>query len=259
MKPPPFFIGSLPFEKPEAAIDFVKQFSSHLPFLPQLPDANPQEDMIGQMLRGFQLGFWDEKASSCLELFQNEFGDAPRCKIQLAGPMTIARSMSNSLNQVLPQWLKFWEGLKTQLRQGAFRGELWLQIDEPFWSKEVPVSSAYERFLEQVRNSRPHLKLGIHSCATHRPRIPKPLVELCDFFSFDFLRTPMTLEEEEAWREILANGRTQLVLGIVGKEGSFPTFSLLEEYPNQVFLSAACGLYEWTLPEIERVYGKIAE
>lgn len=257
MKPAPFFIGSLPFHTPEVAIDFVKRFSSHLPFLPQLPDANPNEDMIGQMLRGFQLGYWDEKASSCLELFQNEFGDAPRCKIQLAGPLTIARSMSNRLEQVIPQWLKFWEGLKKQLRQGAFRGELWLQIDEPSWSKEIGLGAGYEKFLEQIRNSRPNLKLGLHSCATNRPLIDKGILQLCDFFSFDFLLSPIASSEEEYWEEILANGRTRLILGLLNKDGKVPAIKLLENYPNQVFLSTPCGLYDWTLGDIERVYGKL--
>lgn len=257
MKPAPFFVGSLPYESPEVAIEFVKQFSSHLPFLPQLPDANPHEDMVGQMLRGFQLGFWDEKASSCLELFQNEFADAPRCKIQLAGPLTVARSMSNRLEQIVPQWLKFWEGLKTQLKQGAFRGELWLQIDEPFWSKEVPLSPSYEKFLEQIRNSRSQLKIGLHSCATNRPEIPKGVLQLCDFFSFDFLLTPLTETEEDFWTEVLADGRTRLILGMLGKDGTTPATSLILNYPYQVFLSAPCGLYDWTPGDIERVYGKL--
>lgn len=257
MKPAPFFIGSLPYDTPEVAIEFVKRYSSHLPFLPQLPDANPHEDMVGQILRGIQLGFWDEKASSCLELFQNEFGDAPRCKIQLAGPLTVARSMSNKLEQVVPQWLTFWEGLKTQLRQGAFRGELWVQIDEPSWSKEVPLPKSYERFLEKIRNSRPQLKLGLHSCATNRPSIPKSVLALCDFFSFDFSLTPLSVEEEDFWTETLADGRTQLILGLVGKAGQIPSLKLLDEYPAQVFLSAPCGLYDWTPSDIERVYGKL--
>ncbi|NDD05389.1 MAG: hypothetical protein EB078_10820, partial [Proteobacteria bacterium] len=86
----PFFVGSLPFQSVSEAIDFVKKHSSHLPFLPQLPELNPQEDMIGQVLRGFELGHWDEKASTAMELFQNEFVESRRFKIQVAGPATVS-------------------------------------------------------------------------------------------------------------------------------------------------------------------------
>lgn len=254
MKPTSFFIGSLPYKTPEEAIAFVHKYSSHLPFLPQLPESNENEDMIGQVLRGIELGHWDETASSCLELFQNDFADAPRCKIQIAGPLTVARSMTTAVENVIPQWFKFWEGLKTQLRQGAFRGELWLQLDEPFWSQQVPLPQSYFRFLEKVRNSRSHLKLGIHSCATTRPEIHKDVIELSDFFSFDFVRTKLSEAEIEQWLEVLANGKTMLVVGVVTKKDKNPKVPFYNEYPNQVLLSATCGLNDWTSNEIEAVY-----
>lgn len=255
MKPPPFFIGSLPYHIPEEALQFVHKYSSHLPFLPQLPELNEHEDMVGQVLRGIELGAWDEKASSCLELFQNDFGDAPRCKIQLAGPLTVARSMSAPVESLIPQWLKFWEGLKTQLRQGAFRGELWLQIDEPFWSAQVEVGPSYTKFLEKVRNSRSQLKVGLHSCATHRPKVNRDLLELVDFFSFDFTRTPLSHEETDTWLENLSGLKTYMVVGVVTKDNKNPEVPFFNEYPKHVFVSATCGLNDWTPKEIEAVYG----
>lgn len=258
MKAPPFFIGSLPFQTSEEAIAFVKRVSSHLPFLPQLPEANPQEDMIGQVLRGFELGHWDERASSCLELFQNEFGDSPRFKIQIAGPFTVARSMSAPFEQVSKQWLAFWQGLRTQLRQGAFRGELWLQIDEPFWNKKNSLPEGYTRFLEAIRTSRAGLRLGMHSCATERPFIEKDILGLNDFFSFDFEKTPFSKEEQRFWEVPLGSEKTTLVVGKQTPADPHPEIPLFSDFPKNVWLSATCGLAGWTMEEISKVYGDMA-
>ena len=81
-KPPLFFIGSLPFSNPAEAIDFVRRASPTFPFLPQLPGVNPQEDMVGQVLRGCELGCWDESASISFPGFLEAFADAPRVKFK---------------------------------------------------------------------------------------------------------------------------------------------------------------------------------
>ncbi|NBX68503.1 MAG: hypothetical protein EBR01_06025 [Proteobacteria bacterium] len=251
-KPLQFFIGSLPYEKPNEAIQFVKRFSSHLPFLPQLPEANPMEDMVGQVLRGIDLGFWDDKASSCLELFQNEFVDSTRFKIQIAGPYTVSRSMSSKFTDIAPLWVSFWAGLRKQLKEASFQGELWLQLDEPFWSKEAGyMADGYTAFLQAIRETGENLKLGIHSCATHRPEIFPDHLQLVDFFSFDFLRQPMTPEEENTWFHLLNDKGKILIFGGLSSADGAKYPAKLEEHPN-FWVSSPCGFYGWDIKDLEQ-------
>ncbi|MFM8269047.1 MAG: hypothetical protein ACKN9V_02570, partial [Pseudomonadota bacterium] len=196
---PTFFVGSLPFKSVKEAIQFVKDNSPHLPFLPQLPELNSQEDMIGQVLRGFELGYWDEKASIALEAFQNEFCESPRFKIQIAGPHTVARTLSLSIDEIYPKWASLVLGISKQLRQGTFTGELWLQIDEPFWP---PKGTAF--LLRDLQKEIPKSVFGIHSCATERPQPDAKELEFFRFFSFDCSRTPFSETEKMGWEKWLA-------------------------------------------------------
>lgn len=250
-KAPLFFMGSLPHSNPKEAIQFVKRYSSHLPFLPQLPEANPQEDMIGQVLRGLDLGFWDEKASSCLELFQNEFVDSPRFKIQIAGPYTVARSMSVKFVDIAPLWVGFWKGLRKQLEEAAFQGELWLQLDEPFWSKDSGyMADGYTAFLQSVKEIGGNIKLGIHSCATPRPDLFPDHVKLMDFFAFDFTKEPVSSSEEMTWTALLRDEGKSLIYGGLEAEGR-PINEALRQQPN-LWLSAPCGFYGWNSEGLEK-------
>lgn len=256
-----FFIGSLPYDSVVDAVSFVKKHSSHLPFLPQLPEANPQEDMVGQVLRGIELGAWDELASSCLELFQNEFVDFPRFKIQMAGPLTVARSLSSNFNEVAPSWLNFFQGLNRQLEQGGFKQEMWLQVDEPFWSKEVPLPADYPLFLAELKKVREKIKVGIHSCHKNRPQMDEVLAPFTDFFSFNFQDTPMTAEEIAEWTQLLGMTEIELVLGVISKgkpfQGVVTPFD--EKFKDRIWLSPPCGLYDWTAKEIEQTFDLMPE
>ena len=250
-----FYLGSLPHSNPIEAIEFVKKHSSHLPFLPQLPESHPQEDMIGQVLRGIDLGFWDEKASSCLELFQNEFVDSPRYKIQIAGPYTVARSMSAKFLDVAPLWVGFWKGLRKQLREAAFQGELWLQIDEPFWNSALPyICEGYTAFLQSVKEVDWDIKLGVHSCATLRPFPFVDHINFFDFLSFDFTQSPMTPQEEENYGRWLCQKGKNLVWGGL-KAGNNNLNHLFKDHP-QVWISPPCGFYGWEISELERQVGE---
>jgi len=235
----PFFVGSLPFQSVEKAIQFVKDNSSHLPFLPQLPELNPQEDMIGQVLRGFELGFWDEKASIALEAFQNEFCESPRFKIQIAGPYTVSKALSLPYDEIYPQWEKLVLGISKQLRQGAFTGELWLQIDEPFWP---PKGRPYLL----VGLELPKTVWGIHCCATERPRLTPEELSRFRFFSLDCSRTPFSATERETWgkwldedpRRVFAWGHP------IDSPHTLDPWALSR---SQIWLSAPCGLYGQSL------------
>ncbi len=250
-KPPLFFMGNLPHSTPKEAIAFVKQHSIHLPFLPQLSESNPQEDMIGQVLRGIDLGFWDERASSCLELFQNEFVDAPRFKIQIAGPYTVARSMSAKFVDLAPLWVGFWKGLRKQLNEAAFKGELWLQLDEPFWSKESEyMADGYTAFLQAVKEIGGDIKLGIHSCAAKRPKLFSDHIRLLDFFAFDFTKEPLSPFEEETWKGLLREEGKILVYGGLEVKGK-PIMTPLSQEPH-FWISAPCGFYGWDVQELEK-------
>jgi hypothetical protein len=237
----PFFVGSLPFQSVEKAIQFVKDNSSHLPFLPQLPELNPQEDMIGQVLKGFELGYWDETASIALEAFQNEFCESPRFKIQIAGPYTVSRTLSLPVEEIYPQWEKLVLGISKQLRQGAFLGELWLQIDEPYWP---PKGTAY--LLEKLRGKIPKAVLGIHSCATERPRPEADELALFQFFSLDCSRTPFSETEREFWGKWMDQDPRRVFAW--GHPSDSPhTLDPWALSRSQIWLSAPCGLYGQSL------------
>jgi methionine synthase II (cobalamin-independent) len=249
-----FFIGSLPHQDPRDAIEFVKRYSPQLPFLPQLPESNPQEDMIGQVLRGLDLGFWDEKAASCLELFQNEFVDCPQFKIQIAGPYTVARSMSTRFMELAPLWIQFWKGLRKQISEAAFQGELWLQLDEPFWSANSPLPDGYTAFLQEVKATGSNMKLGIHSCATERPDLFPDHVKILDFFAFDFAGQTISPRESKVWSHLMEQeGKILAYGGLIANEslekGNLPSSSRL-------WVSAPCGFYGWDIKELETQMGK---
>ncbi|NBT57527.1 hypothetical protein EBT16_01970 [bacterium] len=237
----PFFVGSLPFQSVKEAIQFVKENSPHLPFLPQLPELNPQEDMIGQVLRGFELGYWDEKASIALEAFQNEFCESPRFKIQIAGPYTVSRTLSLPLSEIYPQWEALVLGISKQLRQGAFLGELWLQIDEPFWP---PKGTAL--LLRDLEKKIPKSRLGVHSCATERPTPDAFESRLFRFFSLDCSRTPFMAEEKAFWEKWLKEDPTRVFVWGYPQDSAQNLDSWPLENP-QIWLSAPCGLYGQSL------------
>lgn len=233
---PAFFVGSLPFLDVPAAIEFVQKESAHLPFLPQLPELNPQEDMIGQVLRGFELGFWDEQASCALELFQNTFCESPRFKIQIAGPNTVARTLSLPFENIAPQWTTLVKGLHQQLRQGSFTGELWLQIDEPYLPHKGTAL-----LLVDLQNQLPKTVFGLHSCATVRPEPDTELLAQLRFLTFDCSRTPVTPAEKTAWTQWLSEDSRRVLAW--GQPTELP---LVDEWAlrhPQVWLSAPCGLY----------------
>lgn len=237
----PFFVGSLPFQSVEESIQFVKNNSSHLPFLPQLPELNPQEDMIGQVLRGFELGYWDEKASIALEAFQNEFCESPRFKIQIAGPNTVSRTLSLPIEEIYPQWEALVLGIAKQLRQGSFLGELWLQIDEPFWP-----SKGTALLLRDLQKKIPKSVFGVHCCATNRPIPDASELGLFRFFSFDCSRTPFTEAEKTLWGKWLTEdpGRV-FVWGHPQKSAQSLEPWVFQS--SQIWLSAPCGLYGQSL------------
>lgn len=235
-----FFVGSLPFLSVEEAIQFVKDNSSYLPFLPQLPELNPQEDMIGQVLRGFDLGFWDEKASIALELFQNTFSESPQFKFQIAGPYTVSRTLSLPFNEIYPKWSELVLHLSKQLRQGAFLGELFLQVDEPYG---LPKGTAL--LLADVQKEIPNSALGLHSCATERPLLTEEELNCFRFLSFDCSRSPVSDQEKEVWKRWLSAHAQRIFAW-----GTPPNVQNLDSWvtqENQVWISAPCGLYGQSL------------
>lgn len=248
-----FFVGSLPHQTPAAAVAFVEKFSSHLPFLPQLPEANPQEDMTAQVVKGMELGGWDEKCASALELFQNTFNEAPRFKIQVAGPFTLARTLSQSFEATAINWLEFAIRLMRQLRQGAFQGELWLQVDEPSWSLKNPLPPEYVSLFSAVLGSVKGLRLGIHSCASARPEVTAELEKLFRFYSFDYSKTVMTGAESAEWQRRCAAG-ADLAVGCLTQAGPIEQ-PHLPGVENRIWLSAPCGLYGWPETALASTFG----
>lgn len=241
----PFFIGSLPHGSVESAIAFVKANSPDLPFLPQLPGLNPQEDMIGQVLRGFEIGAWDDKASICLAAFWREFAGAPRAKIQIAGPEAVARTMCMNIHEVLPQWNAMFEGVTAEWESAKMRGEAWFQIDEPYWNQENKLSDVYPRFLKGLKEIFPAAKFGIHSCAVPRQAMDMAIFPLCDFFAFDCSRA-FTSDERKFWE---ANPQ-KLVAGVLTKDRPAD----LSRLPAGVeWVSATCGLADWSEDEIATI------
>jgi hypothetical protein len=251
LKALPFFAGSLPFLGASTAIKFVAEFSPHLPFLPQLPEGNPQEDPLAQTLRGVELGHWDEEASICLEEFQNEFVESLRVKIQVIGPYTLSRAISTPFSGFTAQWMRFWQGLSQQLRQAGFTQELWLQLDEPFWEGDRDLPLQYEALLDEVRSVRANLKVGIHSCHRNRPFPRESLRGRLDYLNFNFQDEPLRNEELA-----LAQHFT-MIWGILNRgESELPPLSA-QLLPLSPWISAPCGLSEWSAQEIYLTFQNI--
>lgn len=248
-----FFVGSLPHTNPKDAIEFVKRYSSHLPFLPQLPEANPQEDMVAQVVKGIELGGWDENCASALERFQNEFNESPQVKIQLAGPLTLARTLSENFDKTILSWLEFSIRLMRQMRQGAFTGEIWLQVDEPSWSAENPLPENYLSLFSSVLGGVKGLRLGLHSCATHRPVLSDEITKTFGFFHFDFSRLAMTEAELGFWSKKLQDGN-DLAIGCLTPAQPEPE-PALKSLPN-AWIAATCGLYGWPVNQLAAVFGR---
>jgi methionine synthase II (cobalamin-independent) len=246
---PHFFIGSLPFLDPNAALDFVAKNSRHLPFLPQLPAANPQEDMIGQVLRGFEIGGWDEKASCCLKPFLSRYAQAKRIKIQIAGPFTVARAMSIDSADCAEMWVELSKKIIGQVSKSGFDGEIWLQIDEPFWSSEKELFRHYEKIVGSLKIAG-KVKLGIHSCATSRPRVESLKMASFDFWSFDYTSCSMTEDERAFWTHETAQLQKILAVGIYSKENAPKNENVISNGAN-VWVSAGCGLADWNEEEIQ--------
>lgn len=236
---PLFFVGSLPFQSVKEAIWFVKDNASHLPFLPQLPELNPQEDMIGQVLRGFELGYWDEKASIALEAFQNEFCESPRFKIQIAGPYTISRTLSLSELEVWRDWERLVQGLSKQLRQGSFLGELWLQIDEPFWSGDEKPKDGYFERLAVLKEKLTKTVWGLHSCATKRPEFSEEEINQFRFLSFDCEKTKAKTAEKEKWEAWLLRDPARVLAWGTTRAQEMDAWAMGSA---GVWISSPCGL-----------------
>lgn len=253
-KPPIFFLGSLPFSDPAVAIDFVRRASPLFPFLPQLPVANPQEDMVGQILRGCELGYWDETASICFPDFIETFLHAPKVKIQMAGPFTVASALSAKFNEMAPQWLALATNVLDQMRQAGMKSEIWLQIDEPVWSRKRLLPAAYPQFLQLARSLDKATRLGIHSCAEQRPEMTPDVLENCRFFSFNFSGTGPSDTEAAFWKQALADGK-YLVAGILPEPG-LRQVEMGHGFPwggENIWVSTKCGLMDWTPGEVEKL------
>ena len=251
MAHPLFFVGSLPHKSRKEAIRFVENYAEDLPFLPQLPELNPQEDMIGQVLRGMEMGLWDDQASIAFKPFISTFANAKRAKIQIAGPVTVARTLCVDATSLFDPWKNLCKGITSQMRHGGFQGELWLQIDEPFWDKKKPLPPTYTKFLESIRT--PKQKIGVHTCGLPRPDLSDEMVREFDFISMDFLAAPMTSDETVLWAKHLASEKKILVAGILNEEGNpeYESIGLLKGNPS-IWLSSPCGHATWSDAKLQR-------
>jgi methionine synthase II (cobalamin-independent) len=149
--------------------------------------------------------------------------------------------LSLSEKEVWPQWENLVKGLKEQLRQGSFLGEMWIQIDEPFWGEE---NKPHESYLEKVKKLGSELgktRFGLHSCATKRPALSLLEMEAFHFLSFDCEKTEVSPSEKEIWKQWLKKDSTKILAWGAGEASRSRVDAwALEE--RQVWLSASCGL-----------------
>jgi len=253
MKNQIFYIGSLPFTDPHRALQFVKENSPELPFLPQLPKANPKETMVAQALRGMQLGEWNKECSVCFESFLKDFRQSERLKIQVAGPLTVAWFSSKTFAEVEKTWMRMWKGVRKQIADSGFNGKVWLQLDEPIWSQQQQLPAHYDEFVDFLTGDS-SISVGLHSCASERPIPSTTLMEKASFFSFDYLRSAMTAEEKLLWRGWLKKDRT-LVVGIIDQKRGCQWQQAFQSQPEKgrVWMSASCGLFAWNEEDVERL------
>lgn len=248
-----FFIGSLPYEDVDAAIKFVQKHSPTLPFLPQLPRANAGDSMVRQILKGFELNGWNRTTSIAFEPFFKTFHAHERIKIQLAGPYTVAWFSSKTFNETRTKWIRLWHAIADQIKNFGFKKELWLQLDEPIWSKDRELPKTYLDFIRETTVEWPRIRVGIHSCASDRPCDLQDLSSSVQFFSFDVTRKPFSAAEKKFWQNYTAHDG-ELVLGCLLKGKKTEANPLPELNPKQLWISASCGLADWLPEEIEEVF-----
>src|SRR5262249_42884284 len=139
----------------------------------------------------------------------------------------------------------------------GLRGEIWLQIDEPIWSRKRELPAAYSQFLRLATSLDRATAIGLHTCAAERPFVPAAVVKLCRFFSLSFREEPLRPEEDEFWKRANKGG-LHFVAGVLPKPGE-PLAEMGGTFPwrgQKVWLSARCGLTEWTPAEVENFPNK---
>lgn len=162
MKPCSFTgVGSLPHISPKKAVSHVFQHYE-IPFLPQLPNRHPQELMIYQWLSSGSF-------YGALSDFLKRVDSKKIFKVQLAGPLTIAKS---GVGNFYPDFIQFYrDQLIEFLRRFEVKNKMWVVFDEPFLdeSSAEQLFNDLDRIVSGIERKTTKFLFGIHSCNQWTP------------------------------------------------------------------------------------------
>jgi hypothetical protein len=270
-------IGSLPFNDPLEAVDFVATFCPHLPFCPQPPSADLAEDTLAQQLDSSPRGWaWslDHFVDAALA---GAFPHALALKTQVTGPITLAgllgatgqATVSAKLLAALANWVIDHVSWQLDRLRAAGRPVL-VFLDEPALALLGPSDVAKARallvpVLDRVRSLGG--LTGIHCCATTAPGLLGSFG--ADAISYDASTAAVPKLHDET---VLSDQRRVISFGLTGaaprSEPAGVAFSrwlvaaAFEGDPQRLarrtIVTTRCGLGRSTVPEAEAAFDRTA-
>ena len=215
---------------------------------------------MAQVISNLDRSYWSEESCSCLKPFVETFGNEPAVKIQLVGPMAVARTMSSTYEQVWAIWFQFVQGLVSQIDGLGLSGDLWIQLDEPYWSGELGLDPQYAGLVCSLRGMRKGNRIGINSSHGDRPEVDSTLAGFCDFLSFNFLERPADQKDEDLWAHLYKVSQTHLIAGVLSPGDAVlkTDLSRFRFLGDRLWMAAPGGHSEWSQAALEARYGSAA-
>jgi len=204
-----FAVGSLPFQDPDQAVDFIIERPWILPFWPELPRRAESERSLSRSVRALDTSWFGYEASEASGLFalrkkleRSDFRPA-LLKCHVLGPLTFLKHFQNPSSNFSQAVRPALEGCLKQIEWqmsflSDFKLPLLFVLDEPELSRFNELSFVEK---ERLREAYTYLYvsvserggyLGVHNCGTFE------IEALClpfDLISFDAIGDAQLLEE----------------------------------------------------------------
>jgi hypothetical protein len=243
-------IGSLPFQNIDQAIDYASQFD--LPFVPTLPQLDPNELMMSLALKGMEANN-PRPLEQCLVPMLAS--GAKKIKYQIMGPVSGKWFLEQSGNEVSLEQLKDFLHARIQCVLNLFdryQSECILFLDEP--ALEFVNEDSYQilsQFIQDINDDH----IGVHCCsnANWENFLNLPV----QYLSMDYYRYYANINAQWSWDEVLLD--KTILFGIVPtKEEHFSSESWVERLPkgnlSTHFLTPTCGLGISALDYVSKVH-----
>ena len=163
-------IGSLPFTDITEALDF--SFKHSLPFVPDLPNINPDEFMLEQAKLSMERSYEQIALNKFLDRLEN-LAFQGEIKNQLPGPLCLCRFLNWNFQKAYDVWSRMLENRIEKFDK--IKNNFWIFIDEPSFFQE---SEGNREKIFKALESFSDFKLAIHYCGSdqiHLDSWPKNL------------------------------------------------------------------------------------